>query len=288
MTRPGSGRARVLALVAIALATSGLVVQGERPARNERPPRHDPGWQHVGLREGRSAVYLGAGWVLTAAHVGAGDVLFAGVTYPAVPGSARTFASPAPLPVGREGPATQAGRLESRPARSEPQASEAPADLLAFRIDPAPDLPALRIRKRQAPEGAPLLLVGFGQGRGGETRWRGRRGFMWSARSVKRWGTNSVAESQVILRGPGDRVTLCFRTSFSAHGTPFEAQGALGDSGGAVFAKGNDGRWKLAGLILAVEGHPGQPPETAIYGNRTMAADLAFYRPQLMDLLSPE
>ena len=105
---------------------------------------------------------------------------------------------------------------------------------------------------------------------------------------MKRWGTNDVAQSRVVIHGPGDSVTLCFRTSFSAQGTPFEAQGALGDSGGAVFAKSNDGRWKLAGLILAVERHPGQPFEMAIHGNRTAAADLAFYRPQIVALLSSD
>ncbi|MDJ0848315.1 MAG: trypsin-like peptidase domain-containing protein [Myxococcota bacterium] len=252
-------RARLLVLVILAAATSGLVVQGDSPASNEEPPRVDPGWRNVGLREGRSAVYIGKGWVLTAAHVGAGDVLFEGVTYPAVPGSERNLEAP--------------GHLEGQ------------ADLLVFRVDPAPDLPVLKIRKWRAPLGAPLLLIGFGQGRGGETRWQGRRGFDWQPGNVKRWGTNDVAESRVVLRGPGERATLCFRTSFSAQGTAFESQGALGDSGGAVFAKGSDGRWKLAGVILAVERHPGQPFETAVFGNRTTAADLAFYRPQLAELL---
>ena len=257
-TRSGVGVSGLLALL-VAAPAAGLVVIGQTPARSEEPPGDDPGWRNVGLREGRSAVYVGHGWVLTAAHVGEGPVVFDGVSYTPVPGSLRTLRSPP--------------RLGGR------------ADLIAFHIDPAPDLPALGIRRRPTTPGVPLLLMGFGQGRGEEERWRGRRGFAWEPGSVKRWGTNDVTESQVVLYGPGRTITMCFRTSFSASGTPLEAQGALGDSGGAVFAR-SDGRWKLAGLILAVERHPGQPLEMAVIGNRTTAADLAYYRPQIESLWS--
>ena len=51
---------------------------------NTSAPADDPGWAHVGNRGGLTAIYLGNGWVLTANHVGIGDVTFDGILYPAV------------------------------------------------------------------------------------------------------------------------------------------------------------------------------------------------------------
>ncbi len=115
-------------LIPIALAASlalpayGLVVAGRPQERYARIPALDPGWAHVGSRGGLGAIYLGNGWVLTARHVGIGEVDFGGVTYPPVEGSMV--------------------QLEAfgRPA--------AKADLVLFQIDPAPDLPVLRLRER--------------------------------------------------------------------------------------------------------------------------------------------
>ena len=139
MRRPTSQRKRCFLLVlvaqaSLAQASLGLVVCGPKPHRSESPPPKDPGWHNVGERQGRSAVYLGDSWVITAAHVGVGPVTFQGVSFPPVPGSATTL------------------KARGAPARR--------ADLLLFRVDPAPKLPALQVwsPKTHAPTSVPHAL----------------------------------------------------------------------------------------------------------------------------------
>jgi len=202
-------------------------------------------------------VYIGNGWVLTAAHVGAGPVEFAGVRFEPVAGSELTLDAP--------------GRLGRR------------ADILLFRLDPVPALPPVPIRKRPVPDGERLLLVGKGFGRGKRIAWGGVDGFEWEMRTVKRWGTNLAKGSREELPGPANTLTTCFSSSFDPDETPHEAQGATGDSGGAVFVRGPK-RWTLAGIMVAIEGLNHQPKHTALYGNRTRFADLSVYRSQILQV----
>ncbi len=51
------------------------------------------GWNYVGSVNGNSAVYLGNGWVLTAAHVGANNLTLNGTIYPMVANTAKTIGS---------------------------------------------------------------------------------------------------------------------------------------------------------------------------------------------------
>jgi secreted trypsin-like serine protease len=117
-------------------------------------------------------------------------------------------------------------------------------------------------------------MVGNGLGRGEKTTGQGRVGFSWQAPSVKRWGTSMVHE---YLHDQSIGNTDAFATRFSIAKTAHEAQAARGDSGGAAFAYLED-RWQLVGIILAVDNHTGQPDRSAVYGNRTMIADLARYK----------
>jgi hypothetical protein len=263
MRRRPSGLAPLaIALPLLAMPAAGLVIDGSDPSLSLRAPPQDPGWRNVGHRDGRSAVYLGGGWVLTAAHVGVGPVVFDGGSHAPVPGSAQTLHAP-----GQPGVKT---------------------DLLVFRVAPEPALPTLVLRRKPVRTGALLLLVGYGSGRGDEVSWQGGRGFAWRGGPVvRRWGTNHVLDAKLALPGPGETLTRCFRTSFNRGGSLQEAQGTLGDSGGAVFMKGPR-HWKLAGLILAVELRRRQPFEISLYGNRTTAADLSYYEPQLSRLIHPE
>jgi hypothetical protein len=70
--------------------------------------------------------------------------------------------------------------------------------------------------------------------------------------------------------------TDVFATRFSIANTAHEAQASHGDSGGAAYAY-LDGRWQLVGIILAVDNYARQPNRSAVYGNRTMIADLSRY-----------
>lgn len=248
------GRTGFPGLLLAALASLGLVIEGTQPSRSERPPPSDPGWRNVGEREGRSAVYLGDGWVLTAAHVGAGPVVFEGARFAPVPGSAVTLDAPGAL--GKK------------------------ADLVLFRVDPPPDLPRLGLRKAPVQPGTPLLMMGYGRGRGEPAAFEDKRGYELKLGAVKRWGTNRAQDSRVPLPGPGSSLTLCFHTQFTSGETPHEAQASPGDSGGAVFARGAS-HWKLAGLMIAVVAQ-GRPRKLALYGDRTSVADLSFYRDQIL------
>src|SRR5207244_7807768 len=101
-------------------------------------PFPDPTLDCVGTRGGLSAIYVGNGVVLTANHVGAGDVAFAGTLYRYVPGSAV--------------------RLTNLDGTY--------ADLLMFEIYPKPDLPALPIDPVRPASQSLLLVAGNGLDRG--------------------------------------------------------------------------------------------------------------------------
>ena len=56
-------------------------------------PADDPGWASVTM-PGRSGIYLGDSWILTARHVGVGPVNFEGGTFDAIPGQQWTISNP--------------------------------------------------------------------------------------------------------------------------------------------------------------------------------------------------
>ena len=69
-------------------------------------------------------------------------------------------------------------------------------------------------------------------------------GDIWAATSQIRWGTN-VISSAGFLEGINTDSQQSFATTFGAPGTPNQAQGAPGDSGGAVFHQEASGVWDL-------------------------------------------
>jgi hypothetical protein len=80
--------------------------------------------------------------------------------------------------------------------------------------------------------------------------------------------------------------TIVFNTRYDKFGVPYEAQAALGDSGGGVFQV-VDGAWKLAGIMNTVSPPvPNQPSGTVVFGDETQAADLSMYRSQIEGLLT--
>ncbi len=240
---------------------AALVIDASDEKRYKRAPKENPGWSYVGQRGSTSAVYLGNGWVLGVRHSGVGEVVLDGVTYPAVSNSMVQLVKP-----GKE---------------------DQKADLILFRVDPAPDLPALRLTEEPLRFGTRVTFIGYGQGRGEAIESEDIAGFRWKPPAVKRWGTNRVYASGIDVTIPNAAwLTRCFQTDFSRHGTPHESQAAVGDSGGAVFAKGLHG-WKLAGLLVSIVGLAEQEPKTALYGNITNAADLSYYRPQILRVIQP-
>jgi hypothetical protein len=255
MRRGRAARAGTCFALALALPARALVVDGDEEAARREPATGGP-VAYVAKIGGTSGVYLGQGWVITAGHVGAGELALEGAAYPPVPGSW--------TPLRGDGPT--------------------PADVGLFRVDPAPKLPPLEIAGRGPGLGEALLLVGCGLGRGERFEWDGRVGFRWDPVSVRRWGRNRVAATGLEVPGSG-LSTHAFATLFST-GEPQEAQAAVGDSGGGAFVL-RRGSWKLAGILFSVAGHPGQPAQTAIDGNATHLADLSRYREQIEAVTGP-
>ena len=275
----------ILAAVALTAAPArAVVIDSLTGTGNTTAPTDDPGWANVGVRGIGTGVYLGNGWVLTASHVGAGDIVLSGSTYAAVGGSTVQLTN------GGESGKTSL------------------TDLILYRLATVPaGLPGVSIATSAPAATTAVTMIGAGRDRGAFTEWtinQSTTPWTWTVVSsggdaagyqtlgtrAMRWGTNSIdgmplwiAESD--LAPPLD--VRCLATKFQAFGSPSsEAQAVYGDSGGGVFAK-SGGTWQLAGLILDVAGYSGQPDpgSTPVYGNVTYSADLAFYEPQIMAIV---
>ena len=248
-------------LLTLGSTGSAVLIDSGDGTGNTTAPSPDPGWSNIGVCNGLSVTYIGDGWVLSAAHVGAKPVAIDGNVYPPVEGTHVTL-----------------------------QYSDAvQSDVALFRIDPYPkNLPVLPIRTHPVSVGEAILMVGNGHIRAGATNWDksgSTTGYRWSKRKGLRWGTNVVSGAEVDLVAFG-MTTHSFYTNFTEGGTLHEAHATTGDSGGPVFVRAGDG-WELAGVMYATKGFAGQPKKTTIYGNLTYASDLSFYRDQVLAVTTP-
>lgn len=271
--RSGPGAAgRAIAGVILLLASGALVppvaravlIAGPDGEINTTAPDPDPGFDHVGVIGGLSGVYLGDGWVWTASHVGIGTFVLGGVSYAPIPGSLIRLSN----------------------------AAGAAPDLVLFKLFERPPLPALSLGSVPPALNELVTLVGNGRNRGTATTWNGIGGWEYGAGRTLRWGTNRIAEVGVDIDIPlssGPSTTRSFSMSFdslrgSSRDDP-EAQAVPGDSGGAAFAWRN-GAPELVGLIFAQSLFQDQPGQTALFGNSSLAADVWFYRDQVLAALS--
>lgn len=266
MFRPSLSRAfRAAALAAAShflLPGAHALILGGAVASQEAAPADDPGWANVVTVNSSSGVYLGNGWMLTAAHVGSGSVTVGATTYNVQPGSTV--------------------RLKR------PDAS-GPTDLVMFRLAGDPGLPALTLIGGTLPDATQVTMVGCGRRRGAAVNydfdWNAGAaepifvGYAW-AESAKGWGRNRT--NSVVDVAYDDNVVRLYETVFDdgPEAEADEAQGALHDSGGGLFVK-EGGNWLLAGIMLQASIFEGQPFTCAIFGNATYSADLATYRPQI-------
>lgn len=236
----------------------------ESEPRETLPPDF-PWWEHVTQRryEGPSVIYLGRGFALTARHVGMGEIFLRGEIIPPVASSKRTLLN----------------------------ANGTPADAMLFEValpEGFRDLPILPITSEPPRSGEEVLLIGFGRQREKvvdvETDGPSQFGFSWSEKGSKRWGTNRISSTDDMIY-QGSWTTHSFALVFdppnSTATTGFEAQAAVGDSGGAVFVK-RDGEWRLAGMMTSVTGFSRAPAHTSMYGDSTYAADLTRYRGEIL------
>ncbi|MCP4036467.1 MAG: hypothetical protein GY733_05990, partial [bacterium] len=201
-------------------------------------------------------------WVLSAAHAREIKLTIDGGVYPPVTGSRVVL--------------LHEGATES--------------DVELFRIDPYPSsLPRMPIRNTSVRVAERVLMAGHGRNRGPAIAWQDPPtldGYGWAPGKRLRWGTNVVSTADLDVAQLG-MTTRSFGTTFSRSVSSTEAQATNGDSGGPVFTF-NGARWELAGIIFVVAGIGGQPPETSIYGNRTFASDLSYYRQQILEVMTPD
>jgi hypothetical protein len=261
---------RLAAIIsAFALGLSGsagaVLIDSGDGTGNSVAPVPDPGWHNVGACGAQTGIYLGGRFALTANHVGPQNLTLDGVTYRYVPGTAVELDN---------GDGTD-------------------ADLVVFQIYPAPPLPALALPSATPAAGTTLIMVGRGVNRGPATTFDPNgpappdpvSGYEWGSGQTMRWGTNAVIWDLRIELIDGTQ-TMALGTSFDQAGSTYEAQGAVGDSGGAAFAW-NGSRWELVGVLFAIGArYTNQPADTSLYGNLTMSADLAFYRSQIDDVMA--
>lgn len=253
----------LIAILLVLSSTSGAVlIDSGDGTGNTKAPTPDPGWRNIGVANGLTVTYLGEGWVLSAAHVGEKTVAVDGGVYPPVAGSQVVL--------------RHAGDVES--------------DVELFRIDPYPkQLLPLPVRKTAIAMSEPVLMVGNGRNRGEPIHWKNQRvhdGYAFGEGKGMRWGTNIVSGAEIDLVAMG-KTTRSIYTDFTPAGTRHEAHATAGDSGGPVFTRAGS-RWELAGVIFATNGFAGQPPTSVIYGNRTYASDLSYYRDQIVEVMTPD
>lgn len=241
-------------------AVSHALVVDNNSLNITAPPDGAP-WSNVGTVNGASGVYLGNGWVLTADHVGAGSVTFG----------------------------TEVFAFDGLSVRLTNPSDGTPADLLMFHLSSLPALPSLTLASATPADGAVVDMIGYGFNRdaGIQSYPGGMTGYDWSSSREKSWGTNRINTPLIVTADEGHGKVSAFSTSFTHTGplaTAFEAQGAGGDSGGGVFYFDGSG-WVLAGVMSQVTAFEGQPPETAVFGNQTLSADIATYRSQIQTTL---
>jgi hypothetical protein len=260
----------------LSLAAGAVVIDSGDGSGNTGAPADDPGFVNVGWSSNSlTGVYVGNRWVLTASHVGEPAAFtFDQVTYPTVLDSRI--------------------RLETSPGVG--------ADLALVRLASEPPLPTPVLATTGPAVDDVVVMIGNGRLRETDlTCWdslfsevgcsRGPppdfEGFKTLSPRLIRWGRNEVTfiNSQVTIVGSG--TTRCFWTEFEqSGGVTDEAQLVRGDSGGGAFLK-RGGAWELVGILFANKPEPGQPADTAVFGNDSLMADIAFYEPQIDAIVNP-
>ncbi len=266
----------------IGVTTSqAVVIAGGNGSGNTTAPTDDPGFANVGNCLGSSCVYLGNGWVLTAAHI---DYNY-GTNTPILPSSVQ---------FGGTSYSTASGSLHQL-TNNGTTGMTTLTDMVMFQLTSPPSLPTLTLTPGLATVGQSITMIGNGLNRDpGTAYWdaswtqlpsssgavySGFKGNFGS--NTVRWGTNTVGfAGQNVNDGLAD-VYSFISSPFDSSAGYNEAQALIGDSGGAVFVK-NGTTWQLAGMMYAAGGpYPGQPGNVVVNGDVTAIADLSFYSSQI-------
>lgn len=265
--------------LAIAASPAGAVVIDSGSMSDFSPirtaPTGDEGWSRVGKvgAGAGSGVYLGNGWVLTAAHVGAGAFTLDGVTYQAKTGSSQRLTNP----------------------------DNSITDLIVYELQTRPTLGLINLASSRPGAGSLVTMIGYGITQTpGLVFWDAAWNKVSSSSSwtyygyevggdyTKQWGQNYIlagpsgGNSNYLVSGGYGTVSAMLTQFYDYTGVTAGAQAVPGDSGGGVFFN-NGGTWELAGIMHAVFTYSGQNVWTqAAYGDQTSIADLTVYRDQIV------
>ncbi|MGW8257578.1 MAG: autotransporter-associated beta strand repeat-containing protein, partial [Thermoguttaceae bacterium] len=172
-----------------------------------------------------------------------------------------------------------------------------PIDLSLYRISDLPTgLSSLSISNSSPANGSTVTAMGYGRDRAETpTHWNSSwqeitippyayTGYYWLSDRPKRWGENKVSGSGFTIELGGYGENYVIDTIFNQTGGSgnLECQATEGDSGGALFYKNSDSVWTLSGILEAVTTYYGQPSNTSVFGNKTYAIDLSYYRDQIV------
>lgn len=264
---------------------------------NNTAPADDPGWDHVGSFSNGTGVYLGNGWVITAAHVTTSGATFTlnGNSYTYVAGSGHILENPSGLGLSAQ------------------------TDLWMGQYVPAgasPALPSgvLTISSATPTAGTLGIMIGWGKTQTSQTetrfyvdttpspwQWSTTNsldadsyadGFYWGSTRQQRWAQSPVATlNGTILNDftvSGGRDVRGFATKFVDQLNGGNV--ADNDSGSPLFIK-TDAGWELAGiahLLITYSGQnlSGAPQSTVVYGNSSFYSDLSFYADQINALVA--
>ena len=227
---------------------------------NNTAPANDPGWDRVGSFGNGTGVYLGNGWVLTAAHVNVSTFDVNGTSYTTT-GATQNIANP-----------------------TLPGLNTTHTDLRLHQInlsagDPLASLGALNLASSPVTTNTAGVMIGTGVTQTSQTASHfagGDSGFFWDTSRDKQWANIGVDQIGEISTLNGTDVVGFL--------SPFDNIAGSGsasnhDSGAPLFVLDN-GQWVLAGLAHAVG------PLSTTGGNNTLAlhdqtntffSDLSFY-----------
>jgi hypothetical protein len=233
---------------------------------NTNPPSDGAPWANMGNNQGAGGIYLGAGWVLTAGHLGPADINFGGVVFP-WDGAHHELTN------------TTGDRVDGT----------------MFHLKSPPALPRIPLVSSTPAPLSQVDFIGFGYRAGSpETSFGlGITGFYLSANTAKTWGNNRLSpdgvQTFVTVIGSTYFTNRGFMTDFSSSLDPTrtsdEAQAEPGDSGGGVFYQ-NGSVWELAGMLVGIDNTlTNRPANTAAYEDLTFAVDVATYRDQILSIL---